>query len=83
LLSASPTSGAAPRARLDSLRELMPLEIRRQQIRPDTEVPARPAVKDATHDLHVLLRHRLLLKSDSFEGFRAIEEDPLAGDGGG
>src|SRR6266480_544323 len=37
----------------------------------------RDAVPDAPHDLHVLLRHRLLRKPGGFEGLRAIRKVPL------
>src|SRR5205807_3939782 len=33
-----------------------------------------PRLKEGANDLHVLLRHRLLLEAHGFEGSRAIEE---------
>jgi hypothetical protein len=47
---------AATRARLDGLRKLVPLEARRHQVLPDTEIASRPAFVHSAHDLDVLLR---------------------------
>src|SRR6185295_18545716 len=37
------------------------------------KVPARPVLVQPMHDLHVLLRHRLLREAGSFEGFLRVE----------
>src|SRR5205085_6529322 len=48
--------------------DLLPLEVRCDLIGPRTEVALPPAVVDRSHDLHVLVRHRLLRQPHGFEG---------------
>jgi hypothetical protein len=42
-------------------------DIRVEVVDPLAEVPLSPGVKDPMHDLHVLLRHRLLPQPGGFE----------------
>ena len=44
------------------------------------EIATFPVRIDRAHDLHVLLRHRLLLQPHGFEGLIAVEEDADATD---
>src|SRR5829696_12435 len=50
-----------------------PLDIGVQQVRLRRGRPRRPTRVDAPHDLHVLLRHRLLRKPGRFEGLRPVD----------
>src|SRR5205823_3642033 len=51
----------------------MPNEVRRSEVA-DGFVRLGELDKDAVHDLHVLLRHRLLLQPQSFAGLHAVSE---------
>jgi hypothetical protein len=57
-------------------------QARKEQSKPLIERPAGSLAhpERLAHDLHVLLRHRLLLQADRFAGFGPIEIDLGAGD---
>src|SRR5207244_8198535 len=57
------------RPRLHDTVDLLPLEVRCDLIGRRTEVALPPAVVDRSHDLHVLVRHRLLRQPHGFESF--------------
>src|SRR5207245_9638519 len=70
------------RPRLHDTADLLPLEVRCDLIGRRTEVALPPAVVDRSHDLHVLVRHRLPpLLGEAFGGSTGLVDVRLGVDG--